>query len=139
MARVWKNPHGYVIDLPEFRITQREQPGAWFTKGSCHDLPGTPKDRTDLFFDEDRTDEAKMICSACPVRLSCLHHAIRAGEKYGVWGGTDEIVRGRTFTRAWRKDGRLPVLCQRCSKPYIKTTSGLDRFCSRACHKEATR
>lgn len=27
------------------------------------------------------------ICRSCPVRLSCLDHAVRAGEEYGVWGG----------------------------------------------------
>jgi WhiB family redox-sensing transcriptional regulator len=30
---------------------------------------------------------AKTVCELCPVRADCLDHAIRVGERYGVWGG----------------------------------------------------
>jgi WhiB family redox-sensing transcriptional regulator len=30
---------------------------------------------------------AKTVCELCPVRAECLDHAIRVGERYGVWGG----------------------------------------------------
>lgn len=32
-------------------------------------------------------------CGRCPVRRSCLAHALAAGEEYGVWGGTTEVQR----------------------------------------------
>jgi WhiB family redox-sensing transcriptional regulator len=41
---------------------------------------------------------AKAVCESCPVRAECLNHAVRAGERYGVWGGltSDERL-------AWRQ------------------------------------
>ncbi len=42
-----------------------------------------------LFFSEDANEiaEAKVICEACPVRVSCLQGAIERSEPWGVWGG----------------------------------------------------
>ena len=37
--------------------------------------------------DEDPADEAKEICATCPVRETCLEHAVAVREKLGVWGG----------------------------------------------------
>ena len=53
----------------------------------------------DLFFSDDRVDEAKAMCRRCPVRQVCLGHALRH-ESFGVWGGTtpserDKIRGGR--------------------------------------------
>jgi WhiB family redox-sensing transcriptional regulator len=31
---------------------------------------------------------AKAFCRACPARARCLHWALQAGERAGVWGGT---------------------------------------------------
>jgi WhiB family redox-sensing transcriptional regulator len=33
------------------------------------------------------TDEAKSICSTCPVHIACRDFALDAGEDHGVWGG----------------------------------------------------
>ncbi|MGH3423593.1 MAG: WhiB family transcriptional regulator [Nocardioidaceae bacterium] len=33
-------------------------------------------------------DAAKAVCAQCPVKAECLDWAVRAGEAYGVWGGT---------------------------------------------------
>ena len=30
---------------------------------------------------------AKIICQDCVVRVECLEYSIKAGEKFGVWGG----------------------------------------------------
>jgi WhiB family redox-sensing transcriptional regulator len=30
---------------------------------------------------------AKRHCSSCLVRVTCLNYALKADEKYGVWGG----------------------------------------------------
>ncbi|MBY4208040.1 WhiB family transcriptional regulator [Rhodococcus fascians] len=38
---------------------------------------------------------AKSICAACPVRQSCLDHALECGEPYGVWGGLSPTERAR--------------------------------------------
>jgi WhiB family redox-sensing transcriptional regulator len=44
--------------------------------------------------DED-AEEAKAICSMCPVRQACLEHALAHREREGVWGGTTERERRR--------------------------------------------
>ena len=32
---------------------------------------------------------ARNVCGSCPVRRSCLAHALAAGEPEGIWGGFD--------------------------------------------------
>ena len=44
---------------------------------------------------EEAAEEAKSICAICPVRLSCLEHALSSRERDGVWGGTTEKERRR--------------------------------------------
>ena len=36
---------------------------------------------------------AKSICAACPVQQSCLDHALRTKQRFGVWGGKTETER----------------------------------------------
>jgi hypothetical protein len=36
---------------------------------------------------------ARTICGSCPVRRSCLAHAIATNEPEGIWGGFDEMER----------------------------------------------
>lgn len=52
---------------------------------------------TNLFFPERGTgsDEAKAVCSTCPVRLQCLQYALDNGETFGIWGGLSERQRRR--------------------------------------------
>jgi hypothetical protein len=45
--------------------------------------------------DTDPAPEAKVICAACPVRLSCLASALVRGEDDGVWGGATPAERDR--------------------------------------------
>lgn len=40
-----------------------------------------------------RERRAKRVCASCPVREACLAHALRAHERYGVWGGLTEDER----------------------------------------------
>ena len=51
----------------------------------------------DLFFPERgaSTRKAKAICAACEVKGDCLDFALRAGEKFGIWGGMSERERRR--------------------------------------------
>lgn len=57
--------------------------------GSCVDHA-----EPDIWFDPERTAEARRICGACPVRILCAVAAIEFREQFGVWGGTDAHERG---------------------------------------------
>lgn len=47
----------------------------------------------DVFFNELREAEAKMLCADCPVRSDCLEYALKhetvREENGGIWGGCD--------------------------------------------------
>ena len=50
----------------------------------------------ELFFPEGtagpavrQTDQAKQVCTSCPVRSACLGWALRHGIEFGIWGGKD--------------------------------------------------
>jgi WhiB family redox-sensing transcriptional regulator len=67
---------------------------AWKELAACRE------EDTDLFFPLGhrgefavQVEEAKAICRACPVREACLLDAINEPEKYGIWGGLDELER----------------------------------------------
>ena len=67
---------------------------------------------TSLFFPEGHTgqfaaenEEIKAICLACPVREDCLIEALNSPEKYGIWGGLDELER-RLLRRNDRRRSR---------------------------------
>ena len=52
----------------------------------------------EIFFNDeddeiDNTQVAISICEACPVRRKCLKFALDTEERFGVWGGSDEVVR----------------------------------------------
>jgi WhiB family transcriptional regulator, redox-sensing transcriptional regulator len=36
---------------------------------------------------------ARTICHSCPVRQSCLAHALVVNESHGIWGGFDDSER----------------------------------------------
>jgi WhiB family redox-sensing transcriptional regulator len=46
-------------------------------------------------------DDAKRVCSVCPVRLECLEWAMARPAEFGIWGGLTEAER-RTL-RAQRR------------------------------------
>lgn len=61
----------------------------------------------DLFFPAGETgraaadiDKAKGICGDCPAQMECLDYAVTTGQRFGVWGGTDENER-RLLRRRW--------------------------------------
>ncbi|MDO1486022.1 WhiB family transcriptional regulator [Rhodococcus rhodochrous] len=77
----------------EDRVTEH-----WWDNAACRFFGPAP-----FFAPDDETPAqragrertAKLICSACPVRWTCLQQALTTGEHHGVWGGTTEHERKR--------------------------------------------
>lgn len=40
-----------------------------------------------------RENSAKAICGSCNVRLHCLQHALTTDERFGIWGGLNDLER----------------------------------------------
>jgi WhiB family redox-sensing transcriptional regulator len=40
-----------------------------------------------------RENMAKAICQTCTVRPECLQHAVTNDERYGIWGGLNDLER----------------------------------------------
>lgn len=53
-----------------------------------------------------KTDTAKAVCYACPVKEECLRYAIEENEIYGIWGGKTPRERSM-IRRQWEVDGLL--------------------------------
>jgi WhiB family redox-sensing transcriptional regulator len=76
----------------------------WMRHSACKDEP------TELFFPlgigpafTEQINEAKAVCSGCPVRAECLTHAFVKPEKYGIWGGMAEDDRQPARRKAMRQ------------------------------------
>jgi WhiB family redox-sensing transcriptional regulator len=76
--------------------------GRWALRGLCADPDVVPD--PEVFFPKfgAKGTAAKRICHVCPVRRQCLEHALAAPEKYGVWGGTDEVERRKLIRQRRR-------------------------------------
>lgn len=70
----------------------------WQVRGLCRALS------PDLFFHPDhergparrrRAQQAKEVCTFCPVLAQCRDHALKVDEPYGVWGGMSEEERAQ--------------------------------------------
>jgi WhiB family redox-sensing transcriptional regulator len=73
--------------------------GRWQQSARCRGLP------SNVFFPEGlysrrqrrlQEQAAKQVCVSCPVIVACREHALRAPEKYGVWGA---LTARERFTR----------------------------------------
>ncbi len=42
-----------------------------------------------------RNNQAKAVCSRCPVTSECLAYALEHNERFGIWGGVSERDRRR--------------------------------------------
>lgn len=82
-------PLNQVETLPSLLDDQE----AWQLLGLCNETP-------DLFFEDGLEKEAKQICYLCPVKESCLEHAMVNKEEFGVWGGMTEKER-RRYQKEW--------------------------------------
>jgi len=71
---------------------------SWRKSGACNGLDPA------IFFpdSEENASEAIAICSECPVRISCLEHALAVREKEGVWGGATDRERRRLIRQRRR-------------------------------------
>lgn len=52
---------------------------------------------------EIREAKAKAVCTLCPVRLTCLDHALRNSIRHGTWGGLNGEERARERRRRARR------------------------------------
>jgi WhiB family redox-sensing transcriptional regulator len=84
-----------IDDVERHPLILRE-PLIWRKRGACRDYDSS------LFFSgrgrSKTIEQAKVICSTCIVRISCLNFAIDNEEK-GVWGGTTEKERKEMIRR----------------------------------------
>ncbi len=64
---------------------------SWRHQAACHGLD------PQIFYPDldEEAVVAKAVCEVCPVRRSCLEHALNVREKEGVWGGATERERRR--------------------------------------------
>ena len=64
---------------------------AWRSQALCRGLD------PEIFYpaSDEEADEAKSVCSGCPVRIACLEYALAARERDGIWGGCTERERRR--------------------------------------------
>ena len=61
-------------------------PSNWAKDSACQN--------TDVDFYSTKTEEkrkAKAICAECPVRQMCIQTALDNKERFGIWGGADEV------------------------------------------------
>lgn len=60
---------------------------SWKLRALCRGMdPG-------VFFGEVDPQEAKRVCSMCPVLWPCREYALELREEWGVWGGMDRTER----------------------------------------------
>lgn len=72
------------------------------TRGACVVL-----DPDAMFVAGAAQNQAKLICSGCPIRLDCLADALGSRTEFGVWGGMTErerrkLLRRSPHVRSWR-------------------------------------
>ncbi len=75
------------------------RPAPWIREGACIGM-------TDVFFSDAPADieEAKRICTSCPVIEECFQYAIDYREPCGVWGG--HLFRNGHVQAVKRRRGR---------------------------------
>jgi WhiB family redox-sensing transcriptional regulator len=78
------------------------RPPHWKDRAACAGVD------TSVFFPVSRdgvparieAEYAKSFCAECPVRATCLSHALVHREDFGVWGGLDEGERAALIRKA---------------------------------------
>lgn len=75
----------------------------WSTRAACNDAQPD-----ELFVRGAAQNEAKRLCSGCPVKTQCLAEALDNQVEWGVWGGMTErerraLLRRRPNVTSWRR------------------------------------
>ena len=83
----------------------------WTSRAACQGVD------IDLFFDEERTIEARRLCLSCPARMSCLSAAMEREEPCGVWGGLTSTERELVGARRIPKTALVVHACGTCDSP----------------------
>lgn len=65
---------------------------AWGVRAACASRTVDP-DWWHASAGDELQEVARGVCEGCPVRRSCLAHALATGEPDGLWGGLDESER----------------------------------------------
>ena len=76
---------------------------AWTVDAACRGLEPDA-----LFVQGSAQNEAKALCTECPVRAECLADALDNRVEFGVWGGMTErerraLLRRRPEVTDWRR------------------------------------
>lgn len=141
-------------------MTTNLTPSDWSTKAVCAD-PHYADYRDELWYalpkERDAVNEAKEICSRCPVRQACLEDAMKAeggaghSNRHGIRGGLTPTQRHRLYEELRRrakaaakeaaatvaapvKTGRPPAECGTRSayQRHVKNKEPIDDACRRA-------
>lgn len=85
------------LTLPRLPRTARAALGdqiapGWLTEAACA-TSTVPPDAWHADPGNVALTAAKVVCDGCPVRRSCLAHALTHDESEGLWGGADESER----------------------------------------------
>ena len=83
----------------------------WTNQAACQGVD------IDLFFDDDRTIEARRLCLSCPARTSCLSAAMDREEPCGMWGGLTSTERELVDARRIPKTALVVHACGTCDSP----------------------
>jgi WhiB family redox-sensing transcriptional regulator len=54
----------------------------------------------------EQVNQAKSVCTRCPVCAQCLDFALATRQPHGIWGGTSEDERQRILARTDAGSGR---------------------------------
>lgn len=77
----------------------------WWKESRCYQVG------IDIFFGTDEQPSslkrAREFCSECPVKRTCLEHALVTPEEYGIWAGTS--ARGREQMREDIESGKVNI------------------------------
>lgn len=85
------------LEVPTLPTTMRAElrgqiVSGWAVRAACASAAVDP-DWWHAPAGDELQDVARGVCASCPVRRSCLAHALATGEPDGLWGGMDDSER----------------------------------------------
>jgi WhiB family redox-sensing transcriptional regulator len=104
-------PRWAPVGVTDLGLYEQQGPPPWRRDAACRNFP------TELFFPIGhgpralaQANQAKRICSECPVRPDCLDYALATNVQFGVFGGMSEDERRRArrnLVHQARREGGL--------------------------------